>query len=215
MLLMDLENFFEQFPSSQYKKHDTLLYAEDQPTSVFYLKSGFVRAYKISDEGEELTLMILKPNDFFPLTIGLAEMQNCYYLEAVTEVELVKAPNEKFINFLKENPDILYSLTSQVLNRFGGLLTRMEYLVVSRAYIKVASTLLMCAKAFGEKKGDGVIVKVPLTHKDIANLSGITRETTCLEMKKLEAKGLIEKFGKILIVKNMSKLEAESSTIST
>ncbi len=206
-----MTEFFAQFKPVQYKKHDVILRADENPTCVYYIKSGFVRAYRISETGEELTLMILQPKDFFPITYGINDLPNTYYIEAITQIEVYKAPKEQFITFLKENPDTLYELTSQILERFGGLLTRMEYLVISRAYTKVAATLLMCATSFGDQRGSEVVVRLPLTHKDIANLAGITRETTCLEMKKLEQKGLVHRLGRLLVVNNMEKLEAEST----
>lgn len=206
-----LTNFFSQFKPVQYKKHEVILQADETPSSVFYIKSGYVRAYRISETGEELTLMILQPSDFFPITYGINNIPNTYYLESITPLEVYKSPKELFTNFLKQNPDTLYELTSQILTRFGGLLTRMEYLVISRAYTKVAATLLMCANNFGEQQGSQIIVRLPLTHKDIANLAGITRETTCLEMKKLEQKGVVERSGRLLVVKNMKMLEEESS----
>ena len=83
----------------------------------------------------------------------------------------------------------------------------MEYLVFSNAYIKVATTLLICAKRFGEKDGDIVIVKVPLTHHDISTLVGVTRETTSLEIKKLEKQGYLGKLGRLFIIRNVKKLE--------
>lgn len=207
-----LNKFFTLFKPVQYKKHDVILQADETPNHVFFIKEGYVRAYRISETGEELTLVILQPGDSFPINYGLNNLPNTYYLEAITTLQVYKAPKEQFTSFLKNHPDALYELTDQILARFGGLLTRMEYLVISRAYTKVAATLLMCANRFGFQKGSDVVVRIPLTHKDIANLAGITRETTCLEMKKLELKGLVGRSGKLLVVKNIKKLEEESAT---
>lgn len=205
-----LEQFFRQFKITGYKKKDIILYPDEISNSVFYIKSGFVRAYRISETGDELTLIILKQNDLFPINCGLNNSPNNYYLEAITSLEAYKAPKEMFLAFVKQNPAIFYDLTTNILERFGGLLTRMEYLIISRAYAKVTSTLLVCAQRFGEKQGREVILKVPLTHKDIANLAGITRETTCLEMKKLEKKGLVGRNGRMFVIKNLKALQEES-----
>jgi CRP-like cAMP-binding protein len=84
----------------------------------------------------------------------------------------------------------------------------MEYLVFSNAYTKIATTLISCANKFGEiQKNNSTIIDIPLTHKDIATLVGITRETTSLEMKKLEKQGFISRDGRRLIINNVKKLE--------
>lgn len=208
--LQTLDNFFMQYKPLRFHKRDIVLHADDYSPDVFYIKSGYVRVYRISEYGEELTLSILKPGDLFPILWEVDDAPNPYYMEAVTSVEVWRFPRDQFLNFVKDNPDLFYDLTSKLITRFGGMLSRMEYLITSRAYNKVAATLFTCAKRFGVTKEDQVIVDVPLTHKDIATLVGITRETTCLEMKKLERKGLISHLGRLLVIKDMKKLEEES-----
>ncbi len=207
--LSKLDLFFKIFPLLRYKNRDLILHAQDSSASVFYLKSGYLRVFRISEKGEELTLMILKPGDFFPFTYGINIISNPYFLESITQLELWKSPQDQFIAFIKANPDVLFELTSRIIVKFDGVLTRIEYLIFSNAYIKVATTLLICAKKFGEQQGNDMVVQVPLTHRDIATMVGVTRETTSLEMKKLEKQGYLGKIGRLFIIKNVRRLEEE------
>lgn len=204
-----LDSFFQNYKCLSYKKRAMILNSHDTPSSIFYIKSGYIRVYRISEEGEELTLAILKARDFFPLTYGFNDAKQNYYLEAITPLEIWKAPQEQFLSFIKTEPELYAELTSRILIRFDSILARMEHLIFSNAYTKVATILLMCAKGLGEEEGDQIVVRVPLTHKDIATMIGITRETTSLEMKKLERKGFITRQGKHLIIKNYKLLEEE------
>lgn len=208
-LIQQFENFFKDFKLFQYKKRSLILKSNDSTSSVFYIKSGFIRVFRISENGEELTLAILKSHDFFPLTYGIGNTNQSYYLEAITPLELWKAPQDLFIDFIKKDPELFYELTQRLLIRFDGVLARIESMAFSNAYTKVATILLMCAKGLGESYGEQIILRVPLTHKDIATMIGITRETTSLEMKKLERKGLVKRKGKYLIIANYEKLEEE------
>jgi CRP-like cAMP-binding protein len=155
------------------------------------------------------SLTILKPNDFFPLAYGINHQRNQYYLEALTPLSLWKAPVELFTAYIKTHFDLYYELTTRVLNRFDDVLTRMESLVFSNASTKIATTLLICAKSLGIEKNNDIIIPIPLTHRDIATLVGITRETTSLEMKKLEKKGYIFKSQGKIHLKNWKVLEQE------
>lgn len=212
-----LEAFFAQFRLISYKKNETILRSDDQPPGVFYLKRGYVKLYSLCREGEELSLIIFKPEDFFPIGWAINNKVDPYYLDAMTSVELWRAPREEFVKFIKENPDVLFELTSRILIRLGGLLQRMEHLVFGNAGNKVASILVICAERFGrpagkagKKEDQKIIVQLPLTHRDIANLAGITRETASLEIKKLEREGLISHRQRLLVVRNLKKLEKES-----
>ncbi len=206
-----LISFFEQYKLLQYKKRAMILHSNDSASSVFFIKSGYIRVFRISEDGEELTLTILKKYDFFPLTYGFNNNEaNNYYLEAITPLDLWKAPQEQFMQFLKKDSELFFELANTLMLKFDGFLTRMEYLVFNNAYTKVATTLLMCAKDLGEQHGNEIIVKIPLTHKDIATMIGITRETTSLEMKKLERKGFVRRSGKFLIINNYKLLEEEA-----
>lgn len=205
-----LNKFFSKFKKHYYKKGEMILRGGDSPQGVYFINKGYIKDYSISKEGEELTLIIFKPEDFFPMQWVFNNRPNAHYFEAMTEVELWRCKKEEFINFIKDNPDIFFELTSHILIRMGGIMQRMEYLAFGNAYEKVASILMICAERFGEKKGNGSIINIPLTHRDIAMLVGMTRETVSIETKKLERKGIIGYAGRLIFVKNIKKLQEES-----
>lgn len=205
-----LARFCAQYPAIRYKKGETIVHAHDPPSGIFGIQEGYVRVYSISEQGRELTLIIFKPGSIFPITWGIAGLSNLYYVEALTSVVIRRAPRSAFRKFLKENPDVLYSLIKRLLVRMYGLMVRMEYMTFGGAYQKVAAILSICAERFGRQKGKNIIIQVSLGHKDIANLIGLTRETTSIEMKKLENKRLIEHDNHLLVVKNLKKLKEEA-----
>ena len=205
-----LELFFRDFAQLHYKKGETILRAEDFPTGVYFLAKGFTRLYAVSRKGEELTLIIFKPGDFFPVMWAVNNARTNYYLEAMTNVDIWRVPQDKFLVFIKSNPEVFFELTSKILVRFGGLLKRMEYLVFGNAYAKVASIITICAERFGRREKGKVIIEVPLTHSDLASMVGVTRETASIEIKKIEKKGLIGHQGRLIVVKNLKGLRKES-----
>lgn len=207
----ELENFFKKFRFFPYKKGEAILRAGDSPQGVFYLKKGYVRIYAISEEGEELTQLIFRPGDPFALVWAISSLPNPYNFEALTEVELWRCPREEFIAFLKARPEISYELIKRLLIQFRGTLIRMEQLVFGDAYAKVASIVFLLAKRLGKKSKKGTIIQIPLTHKDVGSLVGLTRETTSIEMKRLERKNLIEYNRGMVVVKNINRLRKESS----
>lgn len=209
-----LNKFFAKFKKYYYKKGEVILRAGDSAQGVYFIDKGYVKDYSISKEGEELILIIFKPEDFFPMQWVFNNKPNVHYFEAMTAVELWRCPKEDFIAFLEANPKIFFELTSHILIRMGGIMQRMEYLAFGNAYQKVASIIAICAERFGEKEGEEVVIQVSLTHQDVANLLGLTRETTSIEIKKLERENLITYKGRHLVVKDVSGLKKESLLLS-
>ena len=209
-LLHRLDLFFHKYKPLHYKRGETILRAGDQPQGIFYLKKGFVRVHSISKAGEELTLIIFKSGDIFPVSWAVNNVPSGYFVETMTDSSLWRVPRDQFLGFVSDKPDILFELNRRMLDRFLGLMQRMEYLVFGNAPSKVASILLICAERFGSKFGAKTIIDVPLTHNDIATLVGMTRETVSIEMKKLENEGLIGYRGKLLVVLNVRGLRKKS-----
>lgn len=138
---------------------------------------------------------------------------NVYYFEALTPVEVGRAPRDQVVEFIKDKPTIIFELMSELLEDYAESLTRVEHLVFSDAYRRVISVLLYIAKHFGEKHKKGIIVNHRFTQQDIATLVGVARETASNEMVKLEKKGLIKHIRHSIVFENVQKLELELISI--
>ncbi|MDP3941346.1 MAG: Crp/Fnr family transcriptional regulator [bacterium] len=205
-----LEKFFSASQSIPYKKGEIIIRPGDVPQGIYFLKKGYIRSYSVSRKGEELTFFILQPRDFFPLSWGLTDRQIYYYYETMTSVEVKRVQRDSFVQSLKSNPEVLFEITTKVLMRLRIVFERMEYLAYGNANHKVASILLFLVEEYATEQDHKVTISVPLTHKDIASLVGMTRETVSVEMSKLAGKGIISHEGKFVVVSNPQKLRQES-----
>ncbi|MBI2196704.1 Crp/Fnr family transcriptional regulator [Candidatus Daviesbacteria bacterium] len=207
-----LENFYSQFATKRfYKKKEMIIRADDDPPGVFYLKDGHARLYTVSPSGQELTFNVLKPGCYFSMMWAIGGAQNSHYFEALTEIELWRAPKDQLLEFIRRDPEVLYELTRRILIGLDGLLGVMESLLFGNAYNKVATALVVAAKRFGRKSETGqVTIELPLTHQVIASLACLTRETTSLVMKEFENGGLINNKRPFLVITNMERLEKET-----
>lgn len=205
----EFEIFYKQFSTREYKKGENLIRADDNPQGIFCLTKGYVRQYTISKTGIELTLQILKPITYFPLIWAINGAPNIYFYEALTAVEVGRAPKEQVVDFIKDKPSIILELMSKLLGDYAETLSRIEHLVFSDAYRRVISVLLYIAKHFGEEKSKGVLVSHRFTQQDIATLVGIARETASIEMGVLEKKGLIKYIDHSMQFTSIADLELE------
>ncbi|MFZ2026668.1 MAG: Crp/Fnr family transcriptional regulator [Microgenomates group bacterium] len=211
----EFEIFYKQFSTREYKKGENLIRADDNPQGIFCLTKGYVRQYTISKTGIELTLQILKPITYFPLIWAINGAPNIYFYEALTAVEVGRAPKEQVVDFIKDKPSIILELMSKLLGDYAETLSRIEHLVFSDAYRRVISVLLYIAKHFGEPNSKGMLVNHRFTQQDIATLVGVARETASIEMGILEKKGLIKYIDHSMQFSSISDLELELTADKT
>jgi CRP-like cAMP-binding protein len=205
----EFKEFYKQFQTRTYKKGEMLIRADDDPVGIFCLTKGYVRQYTISKTGFELTLHILRPISYFPMVWAVNGTPNVYYFEALTPVEVGRAPRDQVVNFIKDKPTVIFELLSELIEDYAESLTRIEHLVFSDAYRRVISILLYIAKHFGERSDNGVIVNHRFTQQDIATLVGVTRETASNEMVRLEKKGLVKYVDHSMLLESIKQLEFE------
>jgi CRP-like cAMP-binding protein len=200
-LLKKLNPFFIQYKPLNYKKGQVILRPEDKIEYIYFIEKGYVKFYYLSPDGKELTFLIYKPGYIFPLLFTfLGDTTTRYYFEAYTPLTLRRAPRETFTELISTNNFLMFSLSQEVVLRWQELLNRMELLKLGTASQNVAYVIEFCARQFGIQKGKSITIDLPLAHKDIASMVGLTRETVSLEMKKIEQEGLIEyKRGNITI----------------
>lgn len=185
-----LDAFFNNFTPVKEESGFILIHAEESPTGVFYLKKGLVRQYVISPKGEEITLNIFRPKAFFPLMWAINGTPNKYYFEAISEIEGWRAPAEEVVTMIKNNPDVMYDLLARLYKGVDGLLGRMTNLMVGNARAKVIFTIMNMHDRFNKNAEQAIPFES--THKDLASISGVTRETFSREIKKLEEEGLLK-----------------------
>lgn len=204
-----LDNFFQQYKSKNYKRHEILIRASDEPAGLFCLKEGVVRQYTISSSGEELTINVFKPVSMFPMVWIVNDSIGTHYFEAMTDVTVWVAPKKDVLEFLKKESDILFDLVKRIYKGLDGYFMRMENLMLGSAQARLIAEFLIYARRFGEQQENKVQVNFKLTEKDLAAQSGVARETVSREIQKLKQKGLISFEKNILVINDLHKLEEE------
>jgi CRP-like cAMP-binding protein len=192
-----MQQFFLHFPTVHFQKNDIIIRPHDELSHVYFVKSGKVRMYTVSPEGEEITLHIFNENSYFPIMLILANKINTYYFQTLDEAITFKAPVDEVISYLKINPTELFDLTTRLSFAILGLTERIETLAIEHAYTKVTNLLLYFAKKFGPE--------IEMTHEDIASWLGLKRETVSRQIERLEKEGRVTYKNKKLFVTNITE----------
>lgn len=196
----NLEPFFSQFKQVFYNKGEHMLRPEEELSEIFYVVSGYIRVYFVSEEGKEFTLNILGPGSYFPVMWLICEIPNKYFFQAMTKVTVKKAPKNRTVDFIKGHSGMLFALSQNLLMGINCFFDRLQYLVLGDSKKKVAACILFLSENFSK-------LKLPLSHNDISTLSGLSRETVSLELLRLKKQGIIKNGYRFITIEDMDKLK--------
>ena len=200
-----IKTFFQSFPGTTLSAGDVILRPDDQVTRVFYLESGTVQQYTISDNGEVRVVNIFKVGSFFPMSNALNQQACKYFFETVNGATVRAAPVDEAISFLEETPLITLDLLRRVYSGVDGILEKMVRLMSGKAKDRIIVELLIHAERFGKKQDNGM-VELQITEQQLGNQTGLARETVSRELAPHKLDGTIEvKRGKLRI--DVEKLE--------
>jgi CRP-like cAMP-binding protein len=178
---------------------------------------GYVKRYLIANDGSLGVQSIYGVGDIFSLTQLFKILLNqniypgpeTYYYETMSEAEIYSLDIDFFVEAIKSDPALYKDLFSQSGRRLRSNIYRLENLTLSSSYKRVAHQLAFLARDYGQEVKEGICIKIPLTHLDIANILSITRETVSISIAQLRKNKLI-KTGRNIIVPDLEKLEDEA-----
>lgn len=109
-----------------------------------------------------------------------------FFYEAVTDVELACVSRDELIQFMLSKSESLHAMLDYFTTSYTAAFIRINALEQSKAREKLIYTLYFLCLRYGKGQNKRVTLPFDLTHQDIANLVGLTRETTAMEMSKLK-----------------------------
>src|SRR3972149_10233056 len=180
-----LKTFFSQFSLLTFKTGEVIIRPDDEVRFVYFIETGYVSQQVVSENGEDFILNIYRPGSYFPMSLILHGIKNECSYEALTKLAVRKAPVREVLQFMEKNPAVMQELLVRLASGLNSMASKTEALVFGTASRKVAATLYFTAQRFGKLNGQATIIDFPLTHKRIAAMTGITRETTRIEMMQL------------------------------
>ncbi|HEX9007824.1 MAG TPA: Crp/Fnr family transcriptional regulator [Patescibacteria group bacterium] len=201
-----LKKYFSRFPATKYHKGDIIYKPGDKIKHISYVKSGFVRLY-IKNGSHETTLNLFRPLFMVTMSQIMSSHPNNFYVEALTPCEIWNAPKDEFLNYLHADIKLNDKLMGYFFNSVMQLLNNQTNIISGNATNKVASVLLQLAFDYGQVKENHLQVPFPATHRVLATLIGLTRETTSVQMSKLQKMGIITTKRASFTVLSLDKLK--------
>lgn len=184
--------FFYSHTRLQYKKGEVIIRPEDEPSGVYLIEWGFVKAYSITKYGEENLMLVRGSGSVFPLIWAFTGEHRQISYEAMEETSLWRVSKSDYLDFLDKNPDVNPIILDMAIEAYRLHSERVMTLSYRTARERIVSFLLVTANRFGIERDNCTVIMAPFRQTDIASSVNATRETTSRELNALRKKGLIK-----------------------
>ena len=174
------------------KAGHTLLWEGDDAPVVANVLEGVLKLVVAAADGREQIVGIVFPSDFIGRPFG---KESPYSVTAMTDAEVCIFNRNSFDDFASSHPDLQQKLLRRTLDELDRARHWMMLLGRKSAAEKVASFLLeMSERLTGQGCDDGVrgAFELPFGRQQIADILGLTIETTSRQLTKMRADGLLD-----------------------
>ncbi|MNO77064.1 Global nitrogen regulator [compost metagenome] len=160
---------------------------------LFFVKKGKVRLYRLNEEGKQFTSDILSEGNVFGemdvISFGTRE----HYIEAMEECHICTIDPARFEEFISHRPRFLMSLMQVLSNRIQSMSQLAQNLAIGKLHDKILCVLLKLSDQLGVKNEDNYYkINVQLSHQEIANLIGASREAVTVALQELVKAEMIQ-----------------------
>ena len=202
-----IRQLFRQGQLLTYGKGNIILGNEETANGVYYISTGYVKIYSISDSGSQLRHIIYGPCELFPLVWAyLGAERDLVFYEALSECTLWRISRAWFLRWVKSDSALCYAVSMQLAQQFRFYSDRVDNLEYKKASDRVAYRLLYLASRFGVKTKDGTTIQPILTHDVLASSINLARESFSREIEKLEKSNVIQSINHQIVIPDIETL---------
>ncbi len=190
------------------KKRQPLYLPGDPSNNVYLLKQGRVKIANTAASGKEVTFEILEPGEVFGELEVLEDAPRATSAEALDDALICVIPRKEFDQYLAMHPQVTVRLTKLIGLRLRKIQSRVEDLVFRDVPARLAHLLLELGNSDGVKDLQGLRLRAKLTHQEMANLIGCSRETVSATLGAFRDQGLVQLDGRVIVIINEKGLSS-------
>ncbi len=192
-----------------YRKNQVIFDQGDPGNSLIVIKSGLVKISLVDSNNHEFIVKTFSVNDFFGEMSLLDGGSRSATATAVEDTHALIIFRNNFISLIQKTPSMALGMLTELSNRLRTTTENISNLTFFDAYGKVAQCLLSLADKLGKRDEDGVTIQLTLSRQELANMSGLSRETFARILKEFQVRGCLKVQGKKIIILNEKVMRRE------
>ena len=187
----ELTSIDKRLVVKRFRKNEVILHEEDTHEYMYIILSGKVRVIQITEEGKEILLAIHQAGELFG-EMALIDGKTSPATVVATEDCTVNIISKKeFYSSIYTQKKILDNLLHILCSRLRESWGTIQMLNLKNASERIKILFFMLSNKYGKSTTEGITLHIKLTHKDIAEMSGMTRETVTRVIDKWQKDGEI------------------------
>ena len=200
----------ENHKPNVYNKEDMIYFQEDQSKHIYMISEGRVKIGNYTSDGKEIVKSILGKGELFGEMALAGEERRSEFARALDNgTRVCPMTIDDMKELLKENDTLSFRILKLIGFRLKKVERRLESLVFKDARTRIIEFLLELAEEKGQKVGFEMMIRNHFTHKDIASLTGTSRQTVTTVLNELKEKNLINFDRRRILIRDLEKLKTE------
>jgi CRP-like cAMP-binding protein len=190
-----------------FKKGEFIYFSDDPANSIYLVTEGKIKLLYYTEDGEEVVKSVLTRGEVFGELALLGEDTRQDYAQVMAdETAVCHLTLEQMQRLMKENKPFALKIYKLIGLRISKLERRIDSLVFKDVRSRIVDFIKEFIMEKGEKNGKEYKVDHHLTHKDIADLIGTTRQTVTTQLNELRNEGKIDFSRRSIYVADITRL---------
>ena len=188
----DLSAVSALFMEEEFEKDQYVFTEGDPPDWLYIVKEGTVKMVKHSPSGREMIISIMTSGDVIGEVAVFGGGPYPATAQGMGRGVILKLAKKDFVSLLRRYPSIALEIIGDLGRKLRAAVNVARELRGERVEGRIAMVLLKLARKVGTAVEGGVMLTIPLTRQDIADMVGSTIETTIRTISRFKKEGIVK-----------------------
>jgi CRP/FNR family transcriptional regulator len=195
-------------PATCYDAGDLLFSEKQNSTGVFLVREGMVRLSMNSSGGKRLSLRVARAGEALGLGSALFSSKCETTAETLSPAKIIHISGAEFIEFLGRQPEVYRLVTEEISLQYAMACDQLRTVGLSSSAPEKLARLLLDLSENGQPTENGTSFRFILTHEQIGEFIGASRETVTRTLGSFKLRRLVDFNGSMLTIHNLRALES-------
>ena len=203
----EIKELSYRIPDTHVKRGQIFYTPKERRETLFMLRRGRVRIYRVAPDGREFTLTVVGPGTVFgEMSLTAQRLENAY-AEAMEPSIVCAMKRHDLERLVMDKPQVGLKVMSVLSERLSLTEDRMEDIALKEVPARLANFILQLIESEGVVTSEGYKIPTRYTHRQLATMIGSKRETVTKAFTLLQRAGAVELKRRRIHVKDIEDLK--------
>ena len=173
------------------KAGDHFLHQGEESHTLYILLSGQVKLTQVTAAGAQVIVDYFGPGDGLGVIVALSRTPYPLTAEAMEDCQALAWSREDMEQLMRQYSQLALNGMNMIGGRFVQMQERFQEMATQRVEQRVARTLLRLVRQFGRRVERGVLIDIPLSRQDLAEMAGTNLYSVSRMMSQWERDGIL------------------------